>query len=358
MTRIPRFRASRRSVLKGTGAAFIGLTFMPRFAMSQEEKKLNFYNWDTYTGENTLQDFNKETGIEVKMDLYADNAELFAKLKEGNPGFDLIVPTNDYVERMIAAEMLDEIDYDKIPNITNISEAFREAAFDPGRKHSIAYMWGTQGIGYRKSKVKEEDVQTWGAVFDNDAYAGRIALLGDGESVIGAALKYLGYSYNSVDPKETKEAEDLLIKGKKNVKVYADDNGQDLLAAGEVDLTMEWNGDIIQVMSEDDDISYIVPKEGGLLWQDCLCIPKGAPHPNNAHAFINFMLDAENGAHIAETIEYATPNAAAKALMSEEYQNNPGIFPSDATIAASEPALYSEERVKMRSESWTRIQAA
>jgi spermidine/putrescine transport system substrate-binding protein len=356
MTYTPKFHASRRSLLKGSGAAFIGLTMMPKFAMSEEEKKLNFYNWDTYIGETTLADFNKASGIEVKMDLYADNAELFAKLKEGNPGYDVIIPTNDYVERMIAAGMLDELDYSKIPNKANIAPAFQEATFDPGRKHSVPYMWGTLGIGYRKSKVK--DASSWKAVLDEEANAGRICLLGDGESVIGIALKYLGHSFNSVDPAEMKAAEELLIKAKKGVKVFADDNGQDLLASGEVDLAMEWNGDIIQVMAEDDDLSYSVPKEGSLLWQDCVCIPKGAPHPENAHAFINYLLDADAGVHIADTIQYATANAAAKAKMDEKYTGNPGIFPPDEIIASCEPSLYSEEKTKLRSESWTRIQAA
>lgn len=356
MSYTPKFRASRRSVLKGSGAAFIGLTMMPKFALSEEEKKLNFYNWDTYIGETTLADFNKATGIEVKMDLYADNAELFAKLKEGNPGYDVIVPTNDYVERMIAANMLEELDFSKIPNKANIAPAFQEATFDPGRKHSIPYMWGTLGIGYRKSKVS--DVSSWKAVFEDEANAGRISLLGDGETVIGVALKYLGHSFNSVDPAHMKAAEELLIKGKKAVKVYADDNGQDLLASGEVDLAMEWNGDVIQVMGEDEDLSYSVPGEGSLLWQDCVCIAKGAPHPENAHAFLNYLLDADAGVGIAETIQYATANAAAKAKMDATYTGNPGIFPPDDVIAKCEPSLYSEEKTKLRNESWTRIQAA
>ena len=130
-----------------------GLTFLPRFALAEEEKKLNFYNWDTYIGENTLADFEKATGIEAKMDLYADNDELFAKLKAGNPGYDVIVPTNDTLERMIKADMVIQIDHSKIPNMANIDKPFKDAAFDPGRKHSIPYMWGTLGIGYRKSKV-------------------------------------------------------------------------------------------------------------------------------------------------------------------------------------------------------------
>jgi len=354
----PRYWPNRRAVLKGTGAAIVGLTFLPRFSLAEEEKKLNFYNWDTYIGETTLEDFNKATGIEVKMDLYADNDELFAKLKEGNPGYDVIVPTNDYVERMILANMLEPIDHSKIPNMANIDKPFQDATFDPGRKHTIPYMWGTLGIGYRKSKI-DGTVDSWSAVLVGDKSPGRISLLGDAQNVIGCALKYLGYSYNSTNADEVKKAEDLLIANKKNVKVYADDNGQDLLASGEVDLAMEWNGDVLQVMGEDQDLAYVVPTEGSLLWQDCMAIPKGAPHPGNAHAFLNFVLDAEAGKLIAETIQYATANAAAKALTSAEYRENPAIFPTEETIAKCEPSLYlGEEAIKLRDEAWTRIQAA
>jgi spermidine/putrescine transport system substrate-binding protein len=354
----PRFRPSRRSFLLGSGALAAGLTFMPRLPRAEEEKKLNLYNWDTYIGETTLADFKEATGIDVKMDLFADNDELFAKLKEGNPGYDVIVPTNDNLERMIIAGMVIELDHSKIPNMASIDTPFQDATFDPGRKHSVPYMWGTLGIGYRKSKV-QEPVDSWKVVFDEPKYAGRISLLGDAASVIGSALKYLGYSLNSVNPEELKKAEDLLIAGKKNIKVYADDNGQDLLASGEVDLAQEWNGDIIQVMSDDKDLAYAVPTEGSLLWQDTLAIPKGAPHPENAHAFINYVLDAEAGAKIAKTIQYATPNAAAKKLMDKEYLDNPAIFPPSEVVAKCEAAIYvGEEGTRLRDEAWTRITAA
>ena len=250
----PKFRPNRRSLLQGTGAAMVGLTFLPRLSLSAEEKKLNFYNWDTYIGENTLAQFQEASGIETKMDLYADNDELFAKMKEGNPGYDVIVPTNDYVERMLLADMLAPLDHSKIPNMANIDKPFQDATFDPGRKYSIPYMWGTLGHGYRKSKSGDE-VKSWKASLDSEKHAGRISLLGDGASMIGIALKYLGHSYNSKDAGEVKKAEELLIAGKKGVKVYADDNGQDLLASGEVDVAVEWNGDILQVMGEDDDLS-------------------------------------------------------------------------------------------------------
>lgn len=357
-SRYPRFSPRRRAILKSAGIAAIGMTFLPRFSLAEEEKKLNLYNWDTYIGPNTLSDFESATGIETKMDLFADNDELFAKLKGGNPGYDVIVPTNDNLERMIKANMVLPLDHSKIPNIANLDKNFLDAAFDPGRKFSLPYMWGTFGIGYRKSKV-EGTVDSWKLLLDSDKLAGRISLLGDAQNVIGAALKYLGHSFNSTDAGELKKAEDLLIAQKKNIKVFADDNGQDLLASGEVDACQEWNGDIIQVMQEDEDLAYVVPTEGSLLWQDTLAIPAGAPHVENAHAFINFVLDAQKGKDIAETIQYATPNAAAKALMDKSYTENPAIFPPAEILAKCEAGLYlGEEATKVRDEIWTRVQAA
>ncbi len=353
-----RSRLTRRSFLQGLGAVAAGLTFLPREGWSAEEKKLNFYNWDTYIGETTLQDFLDATGVEVSMDLFADNDELFAKLKEGNPGYDVIVPTNDFVERMIRANMLVKLDHSKIPNFKNLDPAFQDAAFDPKRAYSLPYMWGTIGIGYRKSRVSQVP-DSWAALFNSPEYSGRISLINSPSETIPVVLKYLGYSLNATDPAAIKEVEQMLTKQKEHIKVFAEDNGQDLLLSGDVDLAMEYNGDIIQVQEEDDDIGFIVPKEGTLVWQDCLCIPTGAPHPENAHAFMNYLLDADAGALIADYIQYATPNAAAKAKMSDEYQSNPAIFPTDDVLKRSESAKYrGEDTQRLFDEAWTRISAA
>ncbi len=357
-TSFSRFRPNRRSLLKSAGSFAVGLTILPRFSLAEEEKKLNFYNWDTYIGETTLDDFNQATGIEVKMDLFADNDELFAKLKGGNPGYDVIVPTNDMLERMIKANMVTPLDHSKIPNMANIDPLFADAPFDPGRKFSLPYMWGTTGIGYRKSKV-EGTPDSWKILLDSDQYAGKMSLLGDQKEVLGIALKYLGYSFNSTNEAELKKAEDLLIAQKKNIKVFAKDNGQDLLASGEVDLCHEYNGDIAQVMSEDEDLMFVLPKEGSEVWQDTLAIPLGAPHPENAHKFLNFIFDADVGAGIAKTIQFATPNKAARDKSEESYKNNPAIFPPEELIKKCEaPAYLGEEVTKLRDEIWTRIQAA
>jgi spermidine/putrescine transport system substrate-binding protein len=354
----PRFKPNRRNVLKGMTAIGAGLTFLPRNSLAEEEKKLNFYNWDTYIGENTLADFQAATGIEAKLDLFADNAELFAKLKGGNPGYDVIVPSDSWIERLTGANLLMALDHAKIPNMANIDSRFADAVFDKGRKFTVPYMWGTLGVGYRKSKI-EGVADSWKLLLDSDKYAGRISLLGDARNVIGSALKYLGKSLNSKDPAEIKMAEDLLIANKKHIKVFADDNGQDLLASGEVDLAQEWNGDIIQVIAEDEDIAYMVPTEGSLIWQDTMAIPTGAPHPENAHAFINYCLDAKAGADIAKFIAYATANMKARELLDDSYNKEPSIFPTDEVIAKCEAQVYlGEDGQKLYEDAWTRIQAA
>ena len=358
MNKIGKRRLTRRSFLQGTGAAAAGLTFRPTFAKASEEAKVNLYNWDTYIGETTLEDFSGATGIEASLDLFADNDELFAKLKEGNPGYDVIVSTNDYTERMILAGMLEELDHSLIPNLVNIHPQFQDATFDPGRKHCMPYMWGTLGIGYRKSKVSAP-IDSWKVLFESDEYSGRMALLSEAVSVFGVAAKYLGKSYNITDKADIDAVEALIIKQKPHLKTFAEDNGQDLLLSGEVDITMEWNGDIGQVAMEDDDITYVLPKEGSLVWQDTLSIPTGAPHPLNGHALINYILDAEAGAKIADFIQYATANKAAKDLLPASYTENPLIFPPDDVLAKCEPGLYrGEEVVQLINDAWTRILAA
>jgi spermidine/putrescine transport system substrate-binding protein len=299
------FTTSRRSILKGLGAAAIGISLVGKksSAWAAEEPKLNFYNWDTYIGETTLEDFKDASGIDVNMSLFATNDELFAKLRAGNPGYDVIVPGSEFVERMIQADLLEPLDHAKIPNIKNVAPEFiNDAPYDPGRKYSMPYTWLVIGIGYRKSKVKETP-DSWKWLFDSDAYKGRMAVMSDASELFRNCFKYLGQSINSTSPELIKQAEAMLIKQKPNIKSFHEDNGQDLLLSGEVDVVMEYNGDIAQIMAEDDDINFVVPKEGAMKQSDTLAIPKGAPHPENALKFINFILDAKTGKEIFETIK-------------------------------------------------------
>ena len=356
----------RRSLLQALGVAAVGISFGGLAACSKgegkklangEEAKLNFYNWDTYIGENTLDAFKKATGVDVTMDLFDSNDVLFAKFKAGNPGYDVIVPSNDFVERMSAAGMLQELDHAALPNLKNIDPTFMDVDYDKGRKFSVPYTWLTLGIGFRKSKVSARP-DSWKVLFDSPEYAGRIAWLSEAGDMFRLYGKYLGKSVNSLTPADIATIEAMMIKQKPNVKKFHEDDGQDLLLKGDCDVVLEYNGDIAQIMTEDDDIDFIVPKEGSQLNSDNLCIPKGAPHPKNAHAFINYILEPEVDKHISETILFPTPNLAAKALMPDSYKNNPVIFPPADVLAKCEYARFNPELQPLYEEAFTRVRAA
>ena len=357
-------RLSRRGLLAGLGGAMAaGLTLGgcgSRAAVGRngEEQRINLYNWDTYTGRTTLQDFRRVTGIDVKMSLFGNNDELFAKLRAGNPGFDVIVPSNEFVTRLRISNLLMPLDHAKLPNFANLSPAFQTAPFDPGRRWSIPYTWLVLGLGYRKSAI-DGVPDSWKWVFDSPKYAGRIGVFSEADDLIRLGAKYLGHSVRGVTPAVTRQVTEMLIRQKPHIKVFHHDEGQDLLAARDIDLVVEYNGDIAQVMADDPDLDFVVPREGTLINSDCLCIPAGAPRPDNAHRFINFVLDAKVGAGISATIRYPTPNAAALALMPADYRDNRVIFPPAQVMAKSEYGDYEGmAHAQLVDEAITEVMAA
>lgn len=356
-------RPSRRSLLASLGAVAAGFSLgdcasHAPIGTNGEERRLNLYNWDTYTGKTTLADFRSATGIEVKMSLFGNNDELFAKLRSGNPGFDVIVPSNEFVTRLRLSGLLEPIDHSRIPNFRNLTPAFQDAPFDPGRRYSIPYTWLVLGLGYRKSRV-DGVPDSWKWVFDSDRYAGRIGVFSEADDIIRLGAKYLGHSVRRVTPEVTRQVVAMLVRQKPHIKVFHHDEGQDLLAAGDIDIVVEYNGDIAQVMADDADLDFVVPREGTLINSDCLCIPKGAPRPDNAHKFINFVLDAHVGAGISSTIRYPTPNAAAMALMPADYRDNHAIFPPADRMARSEYGDFEGiKRAQAVDEAVTEIMAA
>jgi spermidine/putrescine transport system substrate-binding protein len=358
---------NRRSLLKGMGVAAVGLTFTSALSAcgekeakklaNGEEGKLNLYNWDDYMGETTLQDFKGSAGVDVKMDLFENNDTLFAKFRAGNPGYDLIVPSNDFVERMVQADMLEKLDKAQIPNLKNIAPEFMDVDYDKGRVYSVPYTWLVLGIGYRKSKVKGTP-DSWKVLFDSDEYKGRIAVLSEAGDMFRLYAKYMGKSVNALTPADVKAIEAMMTKQKPNIAKFHSDDGQDMLAKGEVDLVLEYNGDIAQAMVEDDDLAFVIPKEGSQLNSDNFCIPKGAKHPKNAHAFINFVLDVQNGKKVTETILYPTPNAAVKEAMPDSYKKNPATYPPADLLAKCEYAKFNPDLQPLYEEAFTRVGAA
>jgi spermidine/putrescine transport system substrate-binding protein len=345
---------NRRRLL-GSGLAVAGVAGAAPSLLNAQARQVNVFNWDTYIGPETISEFSAATGIDVRYDLFASSDELFGRLREGNPGYDVIYPSNDYVERMIVADMLVPLDHSRIPNMANLDPNFTDVQFDPGRQFSMPYFWGTIGIGYRKSVVQPTG---WADVFESDAHSGRISMLSD-TNTIQAALLHLGYSLNTRDPAEINEAAELLIRQKPHIKTFGPDNGQDLLIAGEVDLCIEWNGDILQVMEEDDDLSYLVPPEGAMVWEDAMAIPTGGPNPDEAHEWINYTLDAEVHGAIATYVKYPLPNKAAKAFIPAEDLNNPAMYPPEEVMAKLEVSVYKGEEIEsLYEQALTRVLAA
>jgi spermidine/putrescine transport system substrate-binding protein len=309
--------------------------------------QLNFYNWDTYIGPTTLADFTHATGVPVRMSLFANNEELFTRLRTGNPGFDVIVPSDEFVVTMRTARMLAPLDHSKIPNFANVMPEFRSPSFDEGRRYSMPYTWLVHGIGYRKSRVSGVP-DSWRWLFDSDRYAGRISLSSEPAVLYRLAAKYLGHSLNEISGEIASQIEQMLIRQRPRIRSFDSDDGQDLLAAREADLVMEYNGDIANVMESDNDLDFIVPREGSLLTSDSLCMPVGAPNPEAAHAFINFLLSGDAGSKITRTILYPTPNGAARTQMPYAYSSSPVLFPPPAVFERSEYATPLSQEATRR----------
>ncbi len=317
---------SRRRFLARAGA--LGLSVPVLCASAQTDSaQVSLYNWPDYLPPETLDDFHRSSGITARHDIFTSDEELYARLRGHNPGFDLIVPGNANVERMRAADMLLPLEHDRIPNLKNIDPFFLDPPFDPGRQFSLPYLWGCVGIGYRKSAVARAP-QTWRDLFDAPRENHRVALLRDRAIVTRLAIKALGKSLNDLSEANLDAARRLLEGADSGSLIFAPDNGQDLLLSGEVDMAMEWNTDIMRAMEQDDDLAFVLPEEGGLLWEDALCIPRGAPEIDHAYALLDFLLSAEAGAAIARFTRYATPNTAALPLLDTHYTTHPAITPT------------------------------
>jgi spermidine/putrescine transport system substrate-binding protein len=347
---------NRRRLLAGaaavTGVAAAGATGRVRAGTGS----LQLYSWRDYTGKAVLSDFQASTGISASADFYDSSDEMFRTIDAANKRYDVLIASYDYVEHMIGRGLLQTLDHGKLPNMENLFPVFRDARFDPGHRYSLPYLWGTQGICFRKSAVKTTPA-SWGVLLDSDTYSGRISL--PGADTLGVALKYLGYSYNSVDRDEVKAAGELIIRQKPHVASFGATDGVELLANGEVDVAIGWNTEILGLMDKDDDIDYRVPVEGGLLWQDCMCIPASATNAEDAHTLINYALEAQVGAKIAESFWYATPNQAALAFLSDAYRADHTIFPGMDVIKQCEPALnLGEAGTRLRLQIWGEVTKA
>lgn len=323
---------------------------------SKLSKELNIYNWSDYIAEDTIPNFEREFGVEVNYDTYEDNEALLAKLQSGATGYDIVVPTGYMVEIMLKQGLLAPINHENIPNLSGVSKELADPPFDPGRKHTVPWQWGTTGFAYNSKKVSGK-VDSWKLLWD-PKYRGKITMLDDMRSAISVALKLLGYSLNSTSEKELMEAKKLLLEQKPLLKAYISAPVKSLLISGEVWLSQLWVGDTLMAKDENDDIEYCIPKEGCEIWDDNLAIPKTAPHKYTAEVWMNYSLRPEVSAAVSNYVHYATPVEAAKKLINKEDLSNPGIYPSPEVMKRLEFQKDVGEATRIYDQTWTELKAA
>lgn len=316
---------------------------------------INVYNWGEYIPDgseegvlNLNAEFTKLTGITVNYSTYATNEELYAKLKGGGSTYDIIIPSDYMISRMIKENMLEPLDKSNIPNFANIMDKFKSSEYDPGSKYSVPYTWGTVGIIYNVQKLEELGVPAptkWSDLWD-ERLKGEILMQDSVRDAFMVALRELGYSMNTTDAGELEEAKKLLLAQKPLVQAYVVDQVRDKMLNGEAAVGVIYSGELLYLQEEaetldlDYDLEYVLPKEGTNLWIDSWVIPDNAKNKENAEKWINFLCRPDIAVKNFEYITYATPNKAAFEILDPEYQENKSVFPDTDELENSEVYSY------------------
>jgi len=311
------------------GAALVLGSAVLAGGCSSKTKQLNVFNWSDYIDEDLIKEFEEQTGAKVQYDTFGSDEDLEQKMKTGGTGYDVIFPSDRGLPGLLEEGRLLELDRDQLPNWKNLDPKILGTRHDPKNRYSVPYFWGTLAVGVRTDHVKEP-VKGFEVLFD-ERYKGHIVMLDDGEHAVAAALLHLGLPMNSTKDEDLTRARDLLLKQKPLVNAYTE-NFKAKLKSGEAWVALGWSGDLLQAGREGAPVRCIVPESGTLIWVDSMAIPKGAPEPALAHAFINFMLDPKVAARNAKKVRYASPNKAARALMDRSLLDDPAIFPPRTVI--------------------------
>ncbi len=305
-------------------------------AHANDGKTLYFYNWTEYVPPGLLEQFTKETGIKVIYSTYESNETMYAKLKTYKEGaYDLVVPSTYYVAKMRNEGMLQKIDHSKLSNFHNLDPNMLNKPFDPNNDYSVPYIWGATAIGINSDVVDPASVTSWADLWKPE-YKGSLLLTDDAREVFQIALRKLGYSANTTDPKQIEAAYQELRKLMPNVAAFNSDNPANPYMEGEVNLGMIWNGSAYVARQAVTPVDLIWPKEGGIFWMDSLAIPANAKNVDGALKLINFLLRPDVAKEVAETIGYPTPNLAARKMLSKEVANDKTLYPDDAVMKKGE----------------------
>ncbi len=318
--------ATKRKAVLRVGWVVCGLLLLlvggigPGFA-AEKERVVHIYTWSDYLDSDVIYQFEKEFHCQLAIDYFDSNESMYAKLKAGGGGYDLITPSSYMSAIMRKQGMLADLDPKRLPNLHNIDSSFTRHTEDPNMTYSVPYTRSVTGVGYNKRRVHAEDLGSWD-IFGKNIFSKRMTMLNDMRETIGAALKFLGYSLNTTDEKQLAEAGKVLTRWKKNLAKFDVDEAKIGLASGEFLVIHAYNGDIALAMEENPDIDFFIPKEGSSLASDDFVIAADSPNIDLAHAFINFLLNPEIARQNMESIRFYMPNPAAVEQLDQEFRDN------------------------------------
>jgi len=312
--------------------AFAGVCF----AAQKDKGQVVVYNWSEYIPQDVLDNFTRETGIKVVYSTFESNEAMYAKVKLlRGKSYDIVVPSGYFVDLLRRDKLIQEIDHAKLPNLGNLDPKLLDQEYDPGNKYSIPYMWGAVGLAYNTKHVSKGSLTRWNQMLQPE-FKGKIILTDDLRDAFGLALRAKGHSINSKDDKEIKDAYEFLAQLKNSVRVFDVTAIKQALISEEVWMGPIWNGDFLVAEEENENLAYVFPEEGAVLWADSFTIPVGAENLDNAYAFINYMLRPEVAVRCIEEYKYSSPNLKAIELLPDELKNNPILVPGPDELKNAE----------------------
>ena len=289
---------------------------------------LTIFNWGDYIDEDLIKQFEEETGIKVIYETFDSNEAMLTKIEQGGTAYDIAVPSEYIIDKMIQEDLLLPIDHSKLPNFQYLDSRFLDLPFDHGNKYSIPYFWGTVGILYNTKILGDRELTSWNDLWD-PAFKNQILLVDSAREVLGMSLNSLGYSLNDKNKDHLQEAKEKIDALTPNIKAIVGDENRLLLQNEEAAIGLVWSGTAQEIMWENENVEYVIPEEGSNLWFDNMVIPKTAKNVEAAHAFINFMLDPEVAAQNTDYVGYSTPNKEALKFMDKEVVSDERFYPDE-----------------------------
>jgi spermidine/putrescine transport system substrate-binding protein len=321
--------------------------------------QLYVYTWTQYTDQELLTTFSTQTGIKVLADVYDSNEVMLAKLQAGGGGaYSLIYPSDYVVRKMVDKRLLTEINHDRLIGLDNLFPRFQNPTYDANNRYSIPFTWGTTGLIYNSEKLKTPP-EDWEYLWQNqEQLSKRMTLLNDVREVMGAVLRMLGYSYNSQNENEIKQAYEKLKSLKGAIAAFDTDAWRNQIVAGDLLLAMCYSSDGVKITQEYPKFKYVIPKSGSSLWTDTIVIPKSAPNPDGAYAWLNFILRSEVSAQISQRLGIATPNRSGFEELPKKIQNNSNLFPPESLLQKCERITPLGKIEEVYERYWTELTSA